>query len=164
MNSEKSNCACRGGFFTLALCIIIPLAVGWLASFLTKNAQIAFVRMAKPPLAPPAWLFPIVWTLMYVLMGIAFYFIYTSESEIRSGAITLYIIQLIFNFAWCIIFFRNGTYWFAAAWLFVLWLMLVCLILLCTAISKAATWLLVPYLLWCTYAFYLNIGIAILNK
>lgn len=163
MENSTNNYQKRG-FFTLVLCIIIPLCVGWLTSFFTKNAQVAFIRMAKPPLAPPAWLFPIVWTVLYILMGIAFYLIYISDARYRNLAITIFVVQLIFNFLWNIIFFRNGTYWFAAVWLFVLWLMILVLVLLCESVSRAAMFLLVPYLLWSTFALYLNVGIAVLNK
>lgn len=164
MNSYEMEYERKNSFVALIVMIAIPLAVGLIASMLTRNAQIAFVRLAKPPLAPPAWLFPVVWTIMYALMGLASYKIYLSYDAGRNIALTLYGIQLIFNFAWSIIFFRNGTYWFAAAWLLIMWLMILLLIMVTNTFSKIATILLIPYLLWSTFALYLNVGIAILNK
>lgn len=148
----------------LIVMIAIPVCIGILASLLTKNAQVAFVRIAKPPLAPPAWLFPVVWTILYFLMGLAAYNIYTSNSSYKNLALCVYFFQLVFNFAWSIIFFRAGTYWFAAIWLFVMWLMILLLLIITSRIAKTAMYLLIPYFVWSTFAMYLNVGIAVLNK
>lgn len=158
MERKKTN------FLALAICILIPLAVGFVSSMLTRNAQIAYARMALPPLSPPSWLFPIVWTILYILMGIASYLIYMSDNPCNGTALTMYAIQLVMNFFWSLIFFRSGTYWLAAVWLFVMWLIILLLIIFVKNISRGAFFLLMPYILWCTFALYLNIGVAVLNK
>lgn len=148
----------------LIICIAIPVLVGCISSALTRNAQIAFVRVAKPPLAPPGWLFPVVWTVLYIAMGLASFLIFESDAYYSRTAICVYVVQLIFNFFWSLIFFRAGTYTFAAIWLGILWVMVVALIVMSIKISGIAFFLLLPYGLWCTFALYLNIGIAVLNK
>ena len=104
--------------FNLIIAIIIPLAVGMLSSFITKDAMMSFNSMKKPPLAPPGILFPIVWSILYVLMGISSYIIYefdakndiTLKTE-RSKWLLIYAIQLVFNFFWSIIFFKFSLYY-----------------------------------------------------
>ncbi|MBR5516726.1 MAG: tryptophan-rich sensory protein, partial [Firmicutes bacterium] len=85
----------------LLVCIAIPLLVGAISAFLTKNNMAMFGMINKPPLSPPAWLFPVVWTILYILMGIASYLVYTSEKSVRvTTALKVYGLQLIFNFLW----------------------------------------------------------------
>lgn len=145
------------------VCLAIPLAVGGLSSLLTRNAMADFGDMVKPPLAPPGFLFPIVWTILYILMGVACYMIYTSDSDIRSYAIAIYGIQLFFNFCWSLIFFRLELYWAALVWLLIMWTLIIFLIFIVKNISMIAMCCLLPYLLWTTFAAYLNGGIAYLN-
>ena len=92
----------------LFICIAIPLMVGTLAGLLTRNSMEVFSFVEKPPLAPPAWLFPVVWTILYVLMGISSYLILTSEAEFKEivRAIRLYVYQLLINFLWPTFFFN----------------------------------------------------------
>ena len=154
----------------LIIAIIIPLAVGMLSSFITKDAMMSFNAMKKPPLAPPGILFPIVWSILYVLMGISSYIIYefdakndiTLKTE-RSKWLLIYAIQLVFNFFWSIIFFKFSLYFPAFIWLLILWVLVLLLIVKSMKLNKIAGYLLVPYLLWMTFAAYLNIGVAILN-
>ena len=149
----------------LLICILIPLAVGGLAAFLTQNNMETFGSLNQPPLTPPAWLFPVVWTILYTLMGIASYLVLTSGKNpiaIRTS-LWVYGIQLFFNFLWTIIFFNLQAYTFAFVWLILLWLLILLNTFLFYRISKPAGWLLVPYFLWVTFAAYLNLAIAILN-
>lgn len=155
----------------LIVAIVIPLAVGMLSSFITKDAMMSFNAMKKPPLAPPGILFPIAWTILYILMGISNYIIYvydvkndTSSLNLKNKCLLLYAIQLIFNFFWLIIFFKFKLYIFAFAWLIILWILVFKLMRESKKISKVASYLLIPYLAWMTFAGYLNIGIAVLNK
>ena len=97
---------------TLLVCILIPLAIGGLSAFVTRSGMEAFAQVNKPALVPPDWLFPIVWTILYVLMGIASYLVYTSNLPSRT-ALTVYAIQLIVNFMWSIFFFNMQWYLFA---------------------------------------------------
>ena len=143
----------------------IPLAVGGLSALLTMGNMDIYDTITRPPLSPPGILFPIVWTILYTLMGIASYIIYNSgkEAEEVSAALTVYGVQLVVNFLWPIVFFRFGWYTFAFFWLVLLWVLVLYTILLFYRISKPATWLMVPYLVWLTYAAYLNLGIVLLN-
>ena len=154
----------------LIIAIIIPLAVGMLSSFITKDAMMSFNAMKKPPLAPPGILFPIVWSILYVLMGISSYLIYefddkngTAKLKLKNECLTLYVIQLIFNFFWSILFFRLKLYYFALVWLVILWILVFALIIKSKKINKIVSYLLIPYILWMTFAAYLNIMIALLN-
>lgn len=155
----------------LIVAIAIPLAIGMLSSFITKDAMMSFNAMKKPPLAPPGILFPIAWTILYILMGISSYIIYaydaqndTSSLNLKNKCLLLSAIQLIFNFFWSIIFFKFKLYIFAFVWLVILWILVFKLMRESKKISKVASYLLIPYLAWMTFAGYLNIGIAVLNK
>ncbi len=146
----------------LITCIAIPLAVGSLSALLTRNSMETFNAITKPALAPPGWLFPIVWTILYVLMGIASYLVLTSGKP-NDKALTTYGIQLVFNFFWSIIFFNLELYLFAFIWLVLLWLLILKTVRLFYQISKPAGYLMIPYLLWVTFAGYLNFSIYVLN-
>ncbi len=146
----------------LIACLAIPLAVGGLSALLTRNSMETFQVINKPPLSPPGWLFPVVWTILYVLMGIASYLVLTSGKPNRT-ALAVYGIQLFFNFLWSIIFFNLEQYLFAFVWLVLLWLLILATTVLFYRISKPAGYLMLPYLLWVTFAGYLNLSIYLLN-
>ena len=158
----------RGVLFAIGL-IVLPLIVGVISTFITGNAMMSFGKLDQPPLAPPAWLFPVAWTVLYILMGVASLLIYRfesrneSEKKLQNAEIMVYFVQLFFNFMWTILFFRLEARWFALGWLVVMWLMIFALIYMCSKNCKAAAWCLVPYIIWCTFATYLNVMIAILN-
>ena len=149
--------------------ILLPVAVGIIASVCTIAAQESFGAFKQPPLAPPAWLFPVVWTILYLMMGVASYLIYrvrvktAVERRLRVAELVVFYVQLIFNFAWTLLFFNADMKYFAFGWLIALWLMILTFILMAFRNRKAAGWLMLPYLLWCTFAAYLNISIAMLN-
>lgn len=144
------------------LAIVIPLAVGGLSALLTQNSMALFGMLTKPPLAPPGWLFPIVWTLLYILMGIASYLVFVSGKNTQT-ALRLYALQLAFNFLWSIFFFNQQWYLFSFFWLVALWILILATLAEFYRISRIAGCLLVPYLLWVTFAGYLNLGIYFLN-
>lgn len=149
----------------LIICIAIPLLVGGLSALISSNAMESFEKIEKPSFAPPSILFPIVWSILYVLMGIALYLILTSgvpQSEL-SLPVIFFALQLIFNFFWSILFFNLELYYFSFAWLVVLWILIAITILLFYKISKPAALLLIPYILWVTFAGVLNLSIAMLN-
>ena len=104
-------------------CILLPLFVGGLAALFTMNSMQQFQSMEKPPLSPPAILFPIVWTLLYVLMGIASYLIFKADASgtDKEKALRTYGVSLIFNFLWPIFFFRYELYLFSFLWILLLW-------------------------------------------
>lgn len=149
-----------------ALSIIIPLAVGGLAAFLTRGNMMIYDDIAKPPLAPPAILFPIVWTLLYILMGISCARIYlrknVMEKEVLS-ALTVYAVQLGFNFFWSLIFFNLRAFLFAFWWLLALWMLIIIMLLKFRRIDGVAAAINIPYILWVTFAGYLNLAIYIIN-
>ena len=149
----------------LLICVAIPLAVGGLSALISGGGMEAFEQMNKPPLSPPGWLFPLVWSILYVLMGIASYLILESDASHKDiiNALTFYGVQLFFNFMWSILFFNFSFYTIAFIWLLVLWILILITTVLFYKISKPAAFLLIPYLLWVTFAGYLNFGIALLN-
>ena len=148
----------------LIISILIPLFVGGLSALITKDSMAQFDTINKPPLSPPGWLFPVVWTILFILMGIASYLVWNAGKPYRAKtALTVYGIQLAFNFFWSIIFFNLNAYLFAFLWLIVLWLLIILTAFLFYRISKPAGFLLIPYILWVTFAGYLNFAIFLLN-
>ena len=149
----------------LIICLAIPLVVGGAAGLLTMTSMEAFEALNQPPLSPPGWLFPVVWTVLYVLMGIASYLVSVSDApqEEKARALWTYGIQLAFNFLWPIAFFNLKWYLFAFLWLVILWILILITALRFGRIRKPAGYLLVPYLLWVAFAGYLNLGIYLLN-
>lgn len=154
----------------IALCILVPLGGGLIISMLTRDTMEKFGAFNQPPLAPPAWLFPVAWTILYILMGIASYLIYAkyrdgkkAEKSLAKAGLIVYGIQLALNFIWTPLFFTGGLYWVAFAVLALMWIAEIILLVLSFKTSRAAFWCLLPYLLWTTFAGYLNIGIAVLN-
>ena len=145
--------------------IALPLLTGIFASLLTRDSMDTFSILNKPPLAPPAILFPIVWTILYILMGISFYLIQTNRQNNQncSNASSLYYYQLVVNFLWSIFFFRLKWYLFSFLWLLLLWILIFLMIRCFSKISKLAGWLNIPYFLWVTFAGYLNFAIWWLN-
>ena len=143
----------------------IALAVGALSGFLTMNGtEIYGATALKPPLSPPAWLFPVAWTILYTLMGISAARIWLlPESTERSRGLNLYVAQLIINFFWSLIFFNARAYGFAVIWLILLWILVFKMILEFRKIDPLAAKLQIPYLIWLTFAAYLNIAVWILN-
>lgn len=153
----------KSNWRTLAVSILVPLAVGTAAGLLTMGGMKQFAVLNKPPLSPPTWLFPVAWTILYTLMGISSYLIYTKENIGREQALATYGYQLIVNFLWPVFFFNFGWYFFSFLWLAFLWILVAKMILEFGEISKAAAFMNVPYLLWLSFAGYLNLGIWLLN-
>lgn len=162
-NLQSKSSGKSGMYIMLIACIAVPLAVGLVSSRITLDQMELFGQMNQPALSPPAWLFPIAWTILYILMGIASYLILRSDSKYKVGAICLYISQLIMNFMWSPIFFNNQDFWVALGIIVVMWTTTVLLAILCWFIDKRATYCLIPLILWTTFATYLNAGIAVLN-
>lgn len=151
---------------SLLLCLAIPLAVGALSALLTRNGMEKFKSLHKPPLTPPGWLFPVVWTVLFLLMGIASYLILRSGGERRAvrGALAVYGVQLGCNFFWTILFFDLGAYLPAFVWLVVLWLLILASAVQFYRLSRTAGWLMLPYVAWVAFAGYLNMGVYLLNR
>ena len=149
----------------LIICIAIPLLIGGISGVITMGAMEDFSALEQPPLSPPGWLFPIVWAILYTLMGVASYLVVTSGGQQKqiNTAITVYGAQLIFNFFWSLFFFNLNLFYFSFAWLIVLWLLIIATLLLFSRLSATAGYLIIPYLLWVSFAAYLNLGVAMLN-
>lgn len=145
----------------LIVSLLISLGAGALGSILSGNNMEQYMQMYKPPLSPPGFIFPIVWTILFILMGIAAYLIYISPSEDKKTALTVYLIQLAANVLWSVIFFRFDAYLLAFAWLVFLWYLIFVTIKQFYPINKIAAYLMLPYLAWVTFAGYLNLAIAI---
>lgn len=156
----------KAAWKTYALWILGVEAVGALSGFLTRRgSEIYSETVAKPPLSPPSVVFPIVWGILFLLMGISAARIYLSPvSGARSQSLWIFIIQLAFNFFWSIIFFNFQNFGFAFLWLMVLWALILWMILAFRKTDPLAAWLQVPYLLWVTFAAYLNFGVWMLNR
>ena len=149
----------------LLICVAIPLAVGGLAALLSREGMNVFASLEKPPLSPPGGLFPVVWTILYVLMGIASYLVFTSGADRKTvgAALRVYGFQLAVNFLWPIFFFNFGWYLFSFVWLLLLLLLILVTFARFWKISVPAACLLIPYLIWVVFAGYLNLGVALLN-
>ena len=118
----------------------------------------------KPPLSPPGIVFPIVWSILFALMGVGAARIYLSPaSNARSRALGIFLLQLAFNFLWSIIFFNLQNFGLALLWLVVLWVLILWMIKSFRKIDPLSAWLQIPYLLWVTFAAYLNFGVWRLN-
>lgn len=151
---------------TLIISLAIPILVGLLSSSLSSDGMANYGMMNKPPASPPAIVFPIAWTLLYLMMGLASYYIYNStlDNKLRSFLLILYVVQLAMNFMWSIVFFNWHMYLFAYIWLIVMLLLVIVLAFKAFTLSKTATLLLIPYILWLTFASYLNLGAFLLNR
>ena len=147
----------------LAVSLLIPLTVGGLSGVLNMEAMKDYAGLDKPPLSPPGVVFPIVWGVLFLLMGISCYLVAVSRSPKRRSALTLYGVQLAVNFVWPFLFFSLKAYLFALIWLLLLWVLVLLMILKFRRIKPAAGWLQLPYLLWLTFAAYLNLGVYLLN-
>lgn len=150
----------------LIKCIALPLLVGGVAGFLTRGSMESFEMLNKPPLSPPGWLFPVVWTILYILMGISSYIISETKpgNQDVSGCLSIYYYQLVVNFLWSFFFFSFQWYLFSFFWLLLLWILVLLMIRCFAKISKVAAYLNIPYLIWVTFAGYLNLGIWWLNR
>lgn len=146
------------------LSVLIALGVGGLGAFVSRSGMERFSSLNQPPLSPPAWVFPVVWSILYVLMGVSAGMVYKSEHPMRSRALKVYAAQLALNFGWTVLYFAFGLYWAAFLWLLVLILCVARMIYLFYQVSRPAGLLQLPYLLWTLFAAYLNAGIALLNR
>ncbi len=140
-------------------------AVGLLAGLLTRGGvENYMINGVKPPLTPPGWLFPVVWTILYALMGVSAVRIRMEpESREQERALNLFVIQLVLNFFWPLLFFNASAYGLSAVWIVILWTAVLLMILQMRRIDPVSAWLQVPYLLWLTFAAYLNFGVWLLN-
>lgn len=141
--------------------IFIPLILGSLVGFLLKDSFVFYQSLDKPFFAPPNWIFPIVWTILYLIMGISYYLVRSKDdSDIYKHIFNL---QLFFNLLWSIIFFIFEQLLLSCLWIVVLDILIIVMILLFSKVDKKAGFLQIPYLVWTLFATILNISIFILN-
>lgn len=140
---------------------LLPIVGGVLVGLIISG-YMNYGDMVKPPLSPPSYIFPIVWTILYILMGIS-YFIATKDKENDKGLNQIYILQLLVNFFWPIIFFVLKMYFTAFLWIILLIILVIVMIKELLKNNKISGYLQIPYLIWLLFATYLNIGIFLLN-
>ena len=128
--------------------MVISIGAGVISWLLTGNSMEIYRDLNKPALSPPGQLFPIVWTILFILMGLASYIVCETRDD---------------DIGWSVIFFNFGAFWLAFVWLMILWILIIFTIWRFFNVNTVAAWLMVPYLLWVTFAAYLNIAVAIMN-
>ena len=146
--------------------VLIALITGTLSAILTKGSMSLYEEIITPPIAPPSILFPIVWTVLYVLMGIGAAMICTDKAapaQKKEKALRVYALSLFVNFTWSLIFFNLRAFFFAFLWLALLFALIVATIVRYSKINKTAAYLQLPYLLWVAFAGYLTLAIYLLN-
>lgn len=146
----------------LLISLAIPLVVGGLSTLLSGGTKIN-PRLETPPLMPPEWIFPVVWTTLYILMGYGSYLIYKSRQDGKSTALFIYAAQLFANFLWSILFFRFEFLLGAFIDAVILWALAIAMVFLFADINKKAAILQIPYILWLTFAAFLSFGFWALN-
>ncbi len=149
----------------LIIALLVPVSVGLVSAFITSAKMDAFEAVNKPSFSPPSILFPIVWTVLYILMGVSSYLVLTSPSSQKKidKALLAYGISLVLNFFWSIIFFNLEAFSFAFLWLCILLAVVIYTLVLYFKINRIAAYLQIPYVLWLIFAGVLNISIAAMN-
>ncbi|WP_231385497.1 TspO/MBR family protein [Flavobacterium sp. CG_9.10] len=151
----------------LIFSLVLPLASGGISAYLVRNEMNGgwFTTLAKPSFNPPGYLFGPVWTSLYILMGVSMFLIWnTPKTELRQKALTVFGIQLFFNFWWSILFFSFHTILISVVDILLMWFLIIYMITLFKKIKPAAAYLQIPYLFWVTFATVLNISIWYLNR
>lgn len=155
----------KHNLLSLLFYVITAEAIGGISALLTGSFSGFFDKYLEPPLLPPKWLFPVVWVILYALMGLSAYLIGISDAQTdkKKCALTVYWVQLAFNFSWSIAFFRLEWLWGGVAIIVSLLLLIAVMIALFSKVDKSVALLNIPYLLWVAFATYLNIATAIIN-
>lgn len=148
----------------LAVNLAIPLLVGLLAALISWDSFVLYGSLEKPSFSPPAMVFPIVWTVLYLLMGLSSYIISGGKGEETERALFLYGVQLFVQFFWPIIFFREQSFLLAFIWICLLFVFVLTMVLQFYRINRFSALLQIPYLIWLVYAGYLNFGVFLLNR
>lgn len=155
----------KGKLKIYGIFILLTEAVGAVAGLLTALGMEKYAAAEKPALTPPAFLFPIAWSILYALMGAGITRVWlTEESGERSRALRLYGVQLFMNFMWSIFFFNFQAYGFAFFWLLILLLFIIFMTFSFSRVDKISGYLQIPYILWVSFAAYLNLMVWLLNR
>lgn len=156
----------KGSFIPLAISILISEGIGALSAFFSMGTMEKYKMLNQAPFSPPGWIFPVVWGILYLLMGVASYLVYSSgadKKEVKS-ALSFYTLQLAFNFFWTILFFRFELRGFAFLWIIALLILIIITTVKFYRINRTAGYLMIPYVLWVSFASVLNFAIWQLNK
>lgn len=154
----------RPGWRCLTALLLMTLGGGGLVAFLIRDQMDFYDTLSKPVFAPPGWVFPVVWTLLYITMAVAVWLGLRTDLPARRKALALYMAQLAVNLLWPVIFFLLQALGLAFVWLVLLWALAAILTVWLFQLSKPAGWLMVPYLAWITFAGVLNFCIARMNR
>lgn len=149
--------------FSFLIPLFLTLAAGGFSSFLIGDRFAIYQSIQPPPFSPPAGIFPIVWTILYVLMGAAAGLIQLTEGHAKENALLLYWCQLAANFIWPILFFVMEAFLGAFLWILLLDLLIVLTTVRFWKIRPISGMLMVPYLIWSLFATYLSFGVWVLN-
>lgn len=149
----------------LIIAVLIPIIVGVFSAFLTAKDMKIYETMEKPPLSPPGWLFPIVWTLLYAMMGFASFYVCVSDADtgLKRKALTFYAAQLIMNMFWSTLFFTYGLYLLSLIWLLAMWVLIIAATVVFWKINRASGIMMGVLVIWTTFAAYLNLGAYIIS-
>ncbi len=155
----------RNRFLAALIYFLLPLAVGFAASFATASSVGGwYLTLDKPFFNPPNWLFAPVWTVLYLLMGVSSWLVYRSKVGVsRTFSLDVYGFQLFLNFLWSFLFFGFQSPGLALINILILWVTILFMIIFFSKVSRLAAWLQIPYLLWVTFATALNASIWWLN-
>lgn len=151
-------------YVPLLVSILISLGVGGLSGFFIRNDVGVYSLLHQPPLSPPSFVFPVVWTILYILMGISAYRIAVSKENGKTIALVVYGLQLVVNSFWSILFFHFQLRFFAFLWIIFLLFLIIMMIQVFYRVDKTAAYLQIPYLLWTIFATYLSFGFYLLNQ
>ncbi len=143
--------------------VVISLAAGLASALISRTAMADYESMSKPPFAPPAFVFVVVWTALYILMGVGAGLVWRAYSPFRETGICLYALQLAVNFLWPVIFFVEGWYFIAFLWLCLLLVLVAAMTYSFYRAKPIAAYLQAPYLVWLVFAGVLNLWIALTN-
>ena len=156
----------KGDWKVYVFWIVLCEAVGIISGLLSADGMALYnATVSKPLLTPPAWVFPIVWTILYALMGISAARVSLSPpSNWRTWGLNVFTAQLIVNFFWPLFFFNVQAFGFAFLWLILLWVLVFVTIWLFWKVDRIAAWLMIPYLIWLTFAAYLNAMVWVMNS
>ncbi len=143
----------------------IALLIGMLSGVLSGKQGVIYQSLQLPPYSPPPWLFGVVWPILYILMGISAYIIYVSAANSldKNLALITYTVQLLLNFTWSIVFFRYEEIGWAVIVLALLLFLVALTLMFFYKINRIAAMLIIPYFLWLLIAYYLNVGVFVLN-
>ena len=145
--------------------ILLCELVGIVSAFLTREGmQIYETLVEKPALTPPGWVFGVVWTILFALMGISAAMISLRDGQGSRTALNIFAVQMVVNFFWPLFFFNAMVYGFSFVWLLILWALVVWMILRFYRLDKTAALLQLPYLAWLSFAAYLNFAVVLLNR